>query len=427
MNQCARPKSSNSFATDAPSLDYEVAELTWENGHLAAYGLGAPRAASKHAVGGAWEDPCAADTLESIVDQATCLPHAKSAAGKLVPWLDHGGGSVNKAASAAAASMDALVPCSNSCRNDNQENSTQVPGIGACTVGSCSGAAGTDGCLARAGRGFCTSYTSGSPSDTCGGGRDSQQLTLDSCERDFGGGGVTPTSLWSPENTSSGDDYTKTSGEDHDTVFHSRSQRQAGKKGNRKLGIGKSSISAKVRAAAIHNQSERRRRDKINERMKTLQKLVPNSSKTDKASMLDEVIDYMKQLQAQVHMISRMNLPSMMMPLAMQQQFQMSMMNPAMGMGMAMPMPMPMHGMGVMDINAIGRATGMPPMMPQPAAAAAFMPMPSWDVQPPPLTPDFLSNFFATQSQPMTVDGYTRLAALYQQFQQTSAGSGSKK
>ncbi|KAL1540090.1 transcription factor UNE10-like [Salvia divinorum] len=380
----------NSFATDPLSLDYEVAELTWENGPLAAYGLG-----NKPAV--AWEKPHLrpADTLESIVDQATCgLPRAS----KLVPWLDHRGGIKNAPVFVAAASMDALVPCHNS-GNDGPENSTEVPGIGACTVGSCSGA----------GRGSCTCYTSASPSDTCGGGSDSAPVTIDSSERDFG---LTSTSLWSPENTSSGEDYTKTSGEENDTVYCSRSQGQTGKKCHRKLGLGKSSISAKVRAAAIHNQSERRRRDKINERMKTLQKMVPNSSKTDKASMLDEVIEYMKQLQAQVQIINRMTMPSVMMPLSM---LQMSMMTPSMGMAM----PMPMHRMGVIDI---GRAAGMPTMMP---SAAAFMPMPPWDIQPPPPTPDFLSNYFATQSQPtMTIDGYTRLAALYQQFQQRI---GSKK
>ncbi|XP_019249068.1 PREDICTED: transcription factor UNE10-like [Nicotiana attenuata] len=38
--------------------------------------------------------------------------------------------------------------------------------------------------------------------------------------------------------------------------------------------------------------------------MKALQKLVPNASKTDKASMLDEVIKYLKQLQAQIQLIS---------------------------------------------------------------------------------------------------------------------------
>jgi len=43
-----------------------------------------------------------------------------------------------------------------------------------------------------------------------------------------------------------------------------------------------------------------RRRSKINEKMKALQSLIPNSNKTDKASMLDEAIEYLKQLQLQV-------------------------------------------------------------------------------------------------------------------------------
>ncbi|CAA7395591.1 unnamed protein product [Spirodela intermedia] len=46
------------------------------------------------------------------------------------------------------------------------------------------------------------------------------------------------------------------------------------------------------------------RREKIAERMKNLQELVPNASKTDKASMLDEIIDYVKFLQLQVKVLS---------------------------------------------------------------------------------------------------------------------------
>lgn len=38
--------------------------------------------------------------------------------------------------------------------------------------------------------------------------------------------------------------------------------------------------------------------------MKALQELVPNSNKTDKASMLDEIIDYVKFLQLQVKVSS---------------------------------------------------------------------------------------------------------------------------
>ncbi|EOA15184.1 hypothetical protein CARUB_v10028570mg [Capsella rubella] len=59
--------------------------------------------------------------------------------------------------------------------------------------------------------------------------------------------------------------------------------------------------------AHFHNLSEKKRRSKINEKMKALQKLIPNSNKTDKASMLDEAIEYLKQLQLQVQTLAVMN------------------------------------------------------------------------------------------------------------------------
>ena len=151
--------------------------------------------------------------------------------------------------------------------------------------------------------------------------------------------------------------------------------------------------------------------------MKTLQKLVPNSNKvrrtiatnlttepvyddhdlykqTDKASMLDEVIDYLKQLQAQVQVMSRMS--SMMMP-----------------MGMAMP---PLHQMsvmaqmaqmaqGMMNMGSLaqsGYAGLTPPMMHPPP----FVPM-SWDAAAAAAAatsgggavPDAFSAFLACQAQ----------------------------
>lgn len=63
----------------------------------------------------------------------------------------------------------------------------------------------------------------------------------------------------------------------------------------------------RARAAEVHNLSEKRRRSRINEKMKALQSLIPNSNKTDKASMLDEAIEYLKQLQLQVQMLSMRN------------------------------------------------------------------------------------------------------------------------
>ncbi|XP_061336714.1 transcription factor SPATULA-like [Gastrolobium bilobum] len=67
------------------------------------------------------------------------------------------------------------------------------------------------------------------------------------------------------------------------------------------------SSSKRSRAAEVHNLSEKRRRSRINEKLKALQNLIPNSNKTDKASMLDEAIDYLKQLQLQVQMLSMRN------------------------------------------------------------------------------------------------------------------------
>ncbi|KAF8012382.1 hypothetical protein BT93_I0510 [Corymbia citriodora subsp. variegata] len=67
------------------------------------------------------------------------------------------------------------------------------------------------------------------------------------------------------------------------------------------------SSSKRSRTAEVHNMSEKRRRSRINEKMKALQSLIPNSNKTDKASMLDEAIEYLKQLQLQVQMLSIRN------------------------------------------------------------------------------------------------------------------------
>jgi phytochrome-interacting factor 3 len=42
---------------------------------------------------------------------------------------------------------------------------------------------------------------------------------------------------------------------------------------------GRASTTKRTRAAEVHNLSERRRRDRINEKMKALQELIPNSNK----------------------------------------------------------------------------------------------------------------------------------------------------
>ncbi|VFQ65660.1 unnamed protein product [Cuscuta campestris] len=65
--------------------------------------------------------------------------------------------------------------------------------------------------------------------------------------------------------------------------------------------------SKRSRSAEVHNMSEKRRRSRINEKLKALQTLIPNSNKTDKASMLDEAIEYLKQLQLQVQVLTMRN------------------------------------------------------------------------------------------------------------------------
>ncbi|VFQ87867.1 unnamed protein product [Cuscuta campestris] len=456
------PSASNSLCTDVPSMDYEVAELTWENGQLAMHGLGAPRQptkllASDTLLKEAWEKPRAGGTLESIVSQATCMPTRKRGGGvegvvggEMVPWFDPNNHrqlvaaakNPGAASSSATLTMDALVPCSKPTsppipRWPGHEREPSAAALGfSGHVGSCSVLPG--GGRVRGGG---AREMSVSASATYS--KDSRQMSMTDTrgERDVFTEGFTSTSMASPENTSSEKQCTLKSVDDNDhSVCHSRSQRDNEMDEKKD---GKSSVSTKrSRAAATHNQSERKRRDKINQRMKTLQKLVPNSSKTDKASMLDEVIEYLKQLQSQIHMMSRMNMPpAMMFPLAMQQQLQMSMMGPAaaaaMGMGIA----------GMMDMNniAAGRsnmAAAMPQLL-NPAAAAsaaaAFMPMAAawWDqgsaaaaaermpaAAPAPVMADHLAAFLACQSQPITADAYTRMATMYQQqFQQATQGA----
>ncbi|XP_058076093.1 transcription factor PHYTOCHROME INTERACTING FACTOR-LIKE 15-like isoform X2 [Magnolia sinica] len=108
------------------------------------------------------------------------------------------------------------------------------------------------------------------------------------------------------------------------------------------------------RAAEVHNLSERRRRDRINEKMRALQELIPNCNKVDKASMLDEAIEYLKTLQMQVQIMSMgtgLCMPPMMLPAGIQ-----NLRGPAiphfphMGVGMGMGMGMG-FGMGMPDMG----------------------------------------------------------------------------
>ncbi|XP_039021479.1 transcription factor PIF1-like isoform X1 [Hibiscus syriacus] len=95
-----------------------------------------------------------------------------------------------------------------------------------------------------------------------------------------------------------------------------------------------STSTKRSRTAEVHNLSERRRRDRINEKMKALQELIPRCNKSDKASMLDEAIEYLKSLQLQVQMMTMScGMVPMMFP-GIQQYM------PTMGMGLGMGMDM---------------------------------------------------------------------------------------
>ncbi|CAJ1871224.1 unnamed protein product [Sphenostylis stenocarpa] len=111
------------------------------------------------------------------------------------------------------------------------------------------------------------------------------------------------------------------------------------------------------RSAEVHNLSERRRRDRINEKMRALQELIPNCNKTDKASMLDEAIEYLKTLQLQLQIMSMgtgLYLPAMMLPPGIQHMHA-AHMGPFSPIGVGMQMRLGVGcgmGMGLHDANA---------------------------------------------------------------------------
>ncbi|CAN6352248.1 unnamed protein product [Urochloa humidicola] len=60
----------------------------------------------------------------------------------------------------------------------------------------------------------------------------------------------------------------------------------------------------KSHSAETHNRTEKRRRCKINEKLKTLQQLVPGCNKRNQVSTLDQTIQYVKALQEQIQAMS---------------------------------------------------------------------------------------------------------------------------
>ncbi|CAH9081061.1 unnamed protein product [Cuscuta europaea] len=145
------------------------------------------------------------------------------------------------------------------------------------------------------------------------------------------------------------------------------------------------------RAAQVHNLSERRRRDRINEKMRALQELIPRCNKSDKASMLDDAIEYLKSLQVQVQMMSMgCGMVPMMYPASMQQYMQtkmgMNMMGMCMDMGMSRPPMVPPYSVPPPPTHLPGSS-----MLPNPTTAAQ-MNTPRFPIPPPsfpfPVKPD---------------------------------------
>ncbi|XP_064976680.1 transcription factor UNE10-like [Musa acuminata AAA Group] len=393
-------------------MGYEVAELAWENGQLALHGLvpsrtgakpGADTACSKHHL---HHHP--SGTLESVVNQAT---GAAARSPVLEGWLRR----------SASVAVDALVPC----QDDVASNRIADPDAPPCCkrarmVGVCSSQGSAAGSLP--GRVDSTTF-----------------VTLDTWREDDVGltatattATATDTSAWpETENTSLGKRKVRAL-YDHVSISHTSSQTKPDslsdeEEKDNKREVGKpSGATKKSRAAAIHNQSERKRRDRINQRMKTLQKLVPNSSKTDKASMLDEVIEYLKQLQAQVQMMSRISsmmvaaMPQLQMPMVAQ-------LLPHMAQFPQLP-----H-MGLMDFASIGRS--VPPVLPllHPSAFLHLAATGGWDGigdrRPVgSVLPDPFSALLACQmaQQPMSLDEYSRMVTLLQHLSQNQSPANLK-
>ncbi|XP_007047306.2 PREDICTED: transcription factor SPATULA isoform X2 [Theobroma cacao] len=132
-----------------------------------------------------------------------------------------------------------------------------------------------------------------SPAPAGGEAKQGMFLTVDSCGRGSGGSGLVGVA----GEINDAEEYDCESEEGLEALVDEAPSKPAPPR----------SSSKRSRAAEVHNLSEKRRRSRINEKMKALQNLIPNSNKTDKASMLDEAIEYLKQLQLQVQMLTMRN------------------------------------------------------------------------------------------------------------------------
>ncbi|XP_060195190.1 transcription factor UNE10-like [Lycium barbarum] len=241
----------------------EVAELTWENGQLAMQRLGSNNEQAKQK----WER--ASDTLESFVHQATFQKQ------------NHTNNLMGSAQNQASI---------------NREKNAY----------SCGGQWGETSSALKQQTRVLKRMRSDSDPQLYVGGRSVGEFSMNMIDqhaelsaRASAWDNDTTMMTWPCSFEESSRSFKSKATCNEDFPFHSGSEKkeeERERKGSNPL--------KRSRKAAVHNQSERRRRDRINEKMKALQKLVPNASKTDKASMLEEVIKYLKQLQAQIQLIN---------------------------------------------------------------------------------------------------------------------------
>ncbi|XP_047319603.1 transcription factor UNE10-like [Impatiens glandulifera] len=423
---------SNLFIPHVPSMldeGHEVAaEIIWEKGELVLQGLTEPTKtmpillpSPENNFRYAFDKPRAGGTLESVVNQVTQpIPQKLMAKAPVVtdnnlfPWFYAPPAPAPVPAPANLTTMDALVPCS----------AVQVPTAGCSAgVGSCSGKGNREVRKRRRSESREESSAARVPSSECSDSFDweSGEVSLDTSEteteRETGTWGLTSTSMTcgSPENTSFADQNCST--DEYDSACQSRTQV---KRSRRVEKLKKSSISSQrsTTASSTQNQSDQRRRDKIKQRMVTLQKMVPNSNKIDKVAVLDEVIEHLKQLQSQVEMMNRMNM--VVAAPTMHQMMLNMMMGPTgfMGMGPAAGYMGMGVGMGLDPTNAFPRPNMTSSVPTRPPSLLDFMNMTTSPFLMHQQQPDPMSMFMAYQSQQLTtMEGYGRMAAFFNQTQ----------
>ncbi|RDX69241.1 Transcription factor PIL1, partial [Mucuna pruriens] len=159
------------------------------------------------------------------------------------------------------------------------------------------------------------------------------------------------------------------------------------------------------RNSETHNLCERKRRDKINKRMRMLKELIPNCNKMDKASMLDDAIEYLKTLKLQLQIMTMSAgfcMPFMMLPNATHPMMNTPHLHQLMGVGMgfrpgtAIPCSLPQFPITPLPAGITDNTVQMfafPNQVPHmPISHAPFIPMVGNSSTQPPLATSTTTN-----------------------------------